>query len=197
VSPKAFLHELGIKPNRKGKYSARYQQIIGQLPAKEANQGTDIMSVEEMNPLFIDEEIAVETLGGNFDRLANSMERLDVSPIFKKGRLERVCELGGGTGIIGMWLAKNGKCDFCEVVDHADNPLGIGRKWAERFSMQRRVSFKHESYAAQDLRACFKEAQRDTKSPRSLVRRKCTSGPGTYYEPQANVRLRKSLSTTV
>ena len=32
------------------------------------------MSAEQMNPFFIDEELAVETLGSNFDRLANSMD---------------------------------------------------------------------------------------------------------------------------
>jgi hypothetical protein len=147
VSPKSFLHELGIKPIRKGKFSARYRKIIAELPAKEGGQVDDVMGIAEMNPLFVDEEIAVETLRGNFDRLANSMERVESSPVFKKGKLERVCDLGGGTGIIGMWLAKNGKCGFCEVVDHAEKPLAIGRKWAEKCSIQG-VEFKHASYAA-------------------------------------------------
>ena len=118
-----------------------------QLPSGEASQATDIMSAEQMNPFFIDEELAVETLGSNFDRLANSMERVGSSPVFKKGKIERVCELGGGTGIVGMWLTKNGKCEFCDVIDHAENPLTIGRIWADRCSLQR-IAFTHTSYAA-------------------------------------------------
>lgn len=146
MSAKSFLHNLGIKPNRKGRHSARYRQIIEQLPSKDVDQVGDIMNAEEMNPHFIDEEIAIETLGGNFDRLANSMERLESSPVFKKGKLDRICDLGGGTGIIGMWLTKNGKCAFCEVVDHAENPLAVGQKWAERLSIQG-LQFKRASYA--------------------------------------------------
>jgi hypothetical protein len=46
-----------------------------------------------------------------------------------------------------MWLTKNGKCGFCEVVDHAENPLAIGRKWAEKLAIPS-VGFKHTTYAA-------------------------------------------------
>jgi hypothetical protein len=118
-----------------------------QLRSDEASQATDIMSAAQINPLFIDEELAIETLGSNFDRLANSMERVESSPVFKKRKVERVCDLGGGTGIIGMWLTKSGKCGFCDIVDHAESPLAIGKIWAERCSLQG-IAFTHTSYAA-------------------------------------------------
>ncbi len=142
-----FLHELGIKPNRKGKSFRQSQYTTGPLPSSEASQPPDMMSAEQINPLFIDEQLAIETLGSNFDRLANSMERVGLSPVFKKGKVERVCDLGGGTGIVGMWLTKNSKCDLCDVVDHAEKPLAVGRIWAESCGFQR-ITFTNTSYAA-------------------------------------------------
>ena len=148
MSPKPFLHRLGIKPNRKRHFSNQYQEKIeaatcGQNPI---NEDSDIMSAQTMDLLFADERMAVETLGSNFDRLANSMERLEESPIFKRGRVDRVGELGGGTGILGIWLVYKILCKSCEIYDHAKNPLAIGQKWANSLSLTN-VNFHQVSYA--------------------------------------------------
>jgi hypothetical protein len=147
VSPKAFLHELGIKPIRRGHFSAHSQKILDSAyPLQNAcDYDAGSMSVEAMNALFTDERIAAETLGSNFDRLANSMERVSKSVVFAKGKLHRVCDLGGGSGIVGMWLAKRQLCDHCEVFDHADKPLAIGRAWAARLGLKN-VEFRHINY---------------------------------------------------
>jgi hypothetical protein len=107
---------------------------------------SDIMNAALMDSSFADEEIARELLNDNFDRLANSMDRISKSRIFSKGKLQRIGELGGGTGIIGMWLTINNLCEQCEIFDHAQNPLSIGSKWATNLSLKN-VAFHHISYA--------------------------------------------------
>jgi hypothetical protein len=68
------------------------------------------MSADIINPLFADEATALRTLGSNFDRLAHSMERIAKTKIFSDGKVKRVADLGGGPGIIGLWLVSSGLC---------------------------------------------------------------------------------------
>jgi hypothetical protein len=148
VSPKPFLHRLGIKPKRKRKLSDQFPEEVEVVGDKEyvPEENSDIMAVQTMDLLFADEKTAIETLSSNFNRLANSMERLETSPVFKKGRLNRVGELGGGSGVLGMWLAFKNLCETCEIFDHAKNPLAIGEKWAAKLSLKS-INFRHVSYA--------------------------------------------------
>ena len=136
-----MLHRLGIKPSRKAQHSERSQEGPG-----EARAGADVMAVEVIDPLFVDEKTATQTLSSNFDRLANSMDRIAKGPVFAKGKLNHVGELGGGCGILGMWLVTNRLCDVCEIIDHAKNPLAIGEKWATSLSLDG-LKFCHKTYA--------------------------------------------------
>jgi len=136
-----MLHRLGIKPSRKAQHSEPSQESPGG-----AKPGGDVMGVEMINSLFADEKTAIQTLSGNFDRLANSMDRIAKGPAFAKGKLNRIAELGGGSGILGMWFVTNRLCEFCEIFDHAKNPLIIGEKWAGTLSLNG-VRFSHKSYA--------------------------------------------------
>lgn len=104
-----------------------------------------------MDLLFADEQMAIETLGSNFDRLANSMERIANTPALKnQSQPVRAVELGGGTGVITMYLLACGRCVFCEVIDRAAQPLAIGKRWAANLGLAN-ISFRQASYA--DLQA--------------------------------------------
>ena len=78
MSPKSLLHHIGIKPIRKKCLSEQFQNkknFTGQEKNSLAHN-SDIMSVQAIDMLFTDEKKAIETLGDNFDRLANSMDML-------------------------------------------------------------------------------------------------------------------------
>ena len=109
------------------------------------------MPVQTIDLLFSDEPMALETLGSNFDRLANSMDRIANGPAFKgDSSPARTCELGGGTGLISMYLLACGRCGYCEVIDRAAQPLAIGKRWAANLGLDN-ISFRQASYA--DLQA--------------------------------------------
>src|SRR5436190_1582550 len=122
MGPKPFLHRLGIRRVENGPKV--------ECPKAPLEGDVDVMAIELMDALFASEATALITIGSNFDRLANSMDRLAKSPAFAKGKLGRVAEVGGGTGLLGLWLTNNQLCESCEVFDRAKNPLALGAKWA-------------------------------------------------------------------
>jgi len=104
-----------------------------------------------MDLLFADEQMAMETLGSNFDRLANSIDRIANSTAFNhQAQQVRAVELGGGPGLISMYLLACRRYAFCEVIDRALQPLEIGKKWAAELGLAN-ISFRQASYA--DLHA--------------------------------------------
>jgi hypothetical protein len=135
MSPKPLLHRLGIRPNRKA-------SAIGHTE----NSPVDVMAAEVIDALFKDEATALRTLGSNFDRLANSMERIARAEVFRDKRPSRVADLGGGPGIISLWLLSNGLCESCAVYDHAKSPLNLGEKWATSLGITG-VTFHHQTFA--------------------------------------------------
>ena len=139
MSPKKFLNRLGIQ-NRAGVNHAHHSDS-GDC----TSNSFDGMAPDPMNLLFKNETGAQETLGRNFKRLENSMRRLSNAPPFRNGPLGRVAELGGGAGIIGMWIASNNLCESCRIYDHALNPLKIGEKWAITLGLPN-VSFQQATY---------------------------------------------------
>ena len=156
MNPKKFLYRLGIK-NRSHGQSEDSSALDNALPVSNGDLKFDAMSPSAIDALFTSEELARETLGGNFKRLENSMRRLSKSPVFRGGSLDQVSELGGGTGVLGMWLADCRLCRHCEIYDHAANPLSIGKEWAKKLDLST-VSFHQSSYAdiasAQRARNC-------------------------------------------
>ena len=132
-----MLHRLGIRPNRKRPEPPSVQ--AGDAPL-------DVMAAAVIDPLFVDEATALRTLGSNFDRLAHSMERIAEAEVFKMGNIDRVADLGGGPGIIAMWLVSSGYCGTCDVYDHARNPLVLGEKWAASLGISG-VRFHHKTFA--------------------------------------------------
>ena len=157
MSPASFLHRLGIQPNQSDDISSHFNEAVEVMKCKWSKAGKDFggrdfgtppdtMSAELMNLWFTDEQMAAETLGSNFDRLVSSMERLANSPVFANGRLNRICELGGGSGVLGMWLASCSLCNSCQIVDYARNALTVGRQWAAGLALPK-VEFRHASYA--------------------------------------------------
>jgi hypothetical protein len=136
MSPKSMLHEIGIRPNRKQR---------AEIEAQEGDS-VDVMSAQVIDSLFTDEQTALTILGSNLDRVASSIEKISNCKIFKKGKIERVAELGGGAGLICTWLSLNGCAKACDVYDHADNPLKWGQKWANDLKAVD-VTFQKNSYA--------------------------------------------------
>jgi hypothetical protein len=145
MNPKKFLYRLGIQ-NRSYAEGDISSTFDNEVPPAGGDLKFDSMSPYYMNALFTSEALARETLGRNFKRLENSMRRLSNSSVFGSGPLDRVAELGGGTGVLGMWIAECGLSGDCEIYDHAANPLSIGKQWAEKLGLAR-VSFHQTSYA--------------------------------------------------
>ena len=130
-----MLQQLGIRPNRKQRAKIEVNE----------DESIDVMSSEIIDSLFKDEEATLTTLGSNFDRVAGSIEKISNCKIFKNKKVEKVAELGGGTGLICTWLCLNGYAKGCDVYDHAENPLKWGQKWASELKVDG-VTFRKKTY---------------------------------------------------
>lgn len=134
-APAAFLRRLGIRRgNPTDVFTAAFWEEVrraGGDPAKVARHGG--YSPEAGNVYFCTERIAKRSLSAEYDfflRTLGYMRRLGDSlppPV-------RVADLGGGTGVIGMYLAAIHPGCEVTVYDHSPAQLTIGRGWA---SMQK------------------------------------------------------------
>jgi hypothetical protein len=145
MNPRKFLYRLGIE-NRSHAEGHNCPALHNETLPPSEDLKFDSMAPSYMDALFKGEQLARETLGQNFKRLQNSMRRLRNAPVFGSGPLSRVAELGGGAGVLGMWIVGCGLARDCEIYDHAANPLAVGKQWAEKLGLAT-VSFHEISYA--------------------------------------------------
>ena len=103
---KSFLSKIGIRRNGK-EFSEEYWNEI-------RNEGVEPDVVrEESGPFgerrnymyFLTENIAKKTLSSDYDRLYSSIKSFTNLSGFPKNP-SRILELGGGAGVISLWLAK-------------------------------------------------------------------------------------------
>jgi hypothetical protein len=142
VSPEEFLGRFGICQTDSHSYPFDQTELgKGDGPCPEF----DSMSAALMNVAFRSEPAAVQILSGNADRLASSMRRVKRAMRHVKAGPAEISELGGGAGIISLWLAQINPTRSFHVFDHALEPLRIGKTWAAKVGV-RNINFHHLSY---------------------------------------------------
>ncbi len=89
------------------------------------------MSRAVVNMYFMTPEIACKFLATDIPRLLQVLENIEFLDIIPSSATH-IAEIGGGPGIVSLWLAqKYPKIEF-KVYDYAENPLKIGQKWARK-----------------------------------------------------------------
>ena len=141
---KLFLTKIGIK--NINDFGQSYWQEI-------RDEGVDIESVmtcsgpfgEQKNDIyFLTESIAKKTLSTDYKRIFSVIKSINkINGIPHKPRY--ICDLGGSTGIISMWLAKKHADSEVMVFDQCKNPLKIGEKWAKDMKISN-INFFQSTY---------------------------------------------------
>jgi hypothetical protein len=118
------------------------------LPAISAAAETP-MDARLMDALFVTESVGIGFLNTNFNRLVRSMQNLAASPALQRGTTLNIAELGGGCGLLAMWLllCNGGEKRRCHIYDYSRNHVKIGEAWARRVGLQDRCFFHRASYA--------------------------------------------------
>ena len=148
MTPHQFLRELGITKNsalQEGseEYVAEIRRT-GLDPAVAERDGA--FSPGAMDLRFANERVARATLSCDFDRLREHMEQLRDASRFPKNP-HRIADLGGGVGVVAMFLARQHPQAQVTVYDWSPRSLEIGRKWAGERAI-RNIEFRLASYDA-------------------------------------------------
>ena len=134
-----FLASLGIEPredvNTPGYWDACRAMIrqAGGDP-EIALPGSDPMAREVGNLYFLTPEIAAHFLAADFPRLTEVFAFLSGMPLISPST-SRVAEVGGGPGLVSLWLATRHPQTQFTVFDYAENTLDVGRIWAKRLGV--------------------------------------------------------------
>lgn len=144
-----FLSSLGISYieniNEESYWQKCWQDIrdAGGDPEKTLSTG-DPMSRAVVNMYFMTPEIACKFLAAETSRLLQVIESVEYLN-FMPPSATQVAEIGGGPGIVSLWLAKKYPDIQFKVFDYAENPLKIGKKWASKLGI-RNISFERKSF---------------------------------------------------
>jgi len=146
LTPVSFLREMGIRRRSPEQvFTADYYREVrkaGGDPSLLERVGVFAPEVGEVN--FRTEDLAKRFHSAEYKRLLGhlrSFEELEGYPANPR----QIADLGGGTGIVSLYLATSFPSCKVTVYDHAPRQLKLGRKWAR----ERRVSnihFVHASY---------------------------------------------------
>lgn len=144
-----FLSSLGISyienVNDESYWQKCWQDIrnAGGDPEKTL-AGGEPMSRAVVNMYFMTPEIACKFLAADAPRLLQVLESTEYLD-FVPDSATRIAEVGGGPGIVSLWLAqKHPEIQFV-VYDYAENPLKIGKKWAIKLGIKN-ISFERKSF---------------------------------------------------
>jgi SAM-dependent methyltransferase len=144
--PAWFLRKLGI---RRSSYEQVYTDSFWRAVRRAGGDPSVLEAHSAFSPqagevFFITEEIAKRSLSAEYDDFLEILQCLD--------RLEgdlptlrRVADLGGGTGIVAMYLAATHPSCKAVVYDHAPIQLELGRKWATEHEL-RDIEYVQASY---------------------------------------------------
>lgn len=146
LTPHQFLRDLGLQ-KRPGLEQGSEEWIAA---VRQAGADATVLDEEDgftaagSNVLFADERIARVTLSRDFDRYREHLKALREFWNFPAAP-RRISEIGGGAGIISLYLAQQYPGALVSVYDWADAPLMIGRKWAEERGV-RNIQYQKASY---------------------------------------------------
>lgn len=102
------------------------------------------MSPEIASLYFMDEETGIKFLSADLDRFKMLIRTIETHEAFDS-KPGRIIEIGGGPGIISMWLASRFKDSECIVYDISENALNLGRLLASRLNLNN-IEFVKASY---------------------------------------------------
>lgn len=142
---KSYLSKFGIKNNYKEFRQDYWQEIKDEGIDHDLIMRTcDAFSEVRNDMYFLTENIAQKTLSVDYARIYKAIKNIkELNGFPHKPR--NTCELGGGAGIIAMWLAQKNLDSQVTVFDQSKNPLAIGKKWAEDLNILN-INFSQSSY---------------------------------------------------
>jgi SAM-dependent methyltransferase len=146
LTPEGFLRRLGI---RRSSPERVYTEAFDRDACR---AGADPFAIDKYGPFspqasdyrFVTEEIGKRFLSAEYCRLLGlleSFERVEGYP----ARPQRIADLGGGTGIIGLYLAARDPGCQVAVYDHSPRQVELGRKWAREQHLGN-VAYLHTTY---------------------------------------------------
>ncbi len=130
----AFLDALGLTRREDVNTEAYWQDVhddIGRAIGRPLNDWelSDPMSETVVDLFFSTPGIARKFLTVDLPRLTQLLVTLETLGGFPKN-LKTVAEIGGGPGIVSLWLAKKNPEARFTVYDQSENALAVGRSWA-------------------------------------------------------------------
>lgn len=141
-----FLRELGIErsPYGMGEPPGYWEKIkeAGGDPRELDKHGT--FSAQAGNVLFATEEVAKLSLSREYEWFLNTLEYVQ-DVVTELPRLRRVSDVGGGVGIVSLYLATRDPNCKVTVYDHAAQQLELGRKWAADLKI-RNIEYVQKQY---------------------------------------------------
>jgi hypothetical protein len=165
LAPARFLRQLGIKrippdqvfPDRFREEAER----AGGTPADYDMHGWFAPPIED--DFYVTEAMAKRSLGAGYECFLRTLENLTPEVGFPVAP-RRVADLGGGTGVVSLYLAARHPASRIVVYDHWPRQLELGRMWARerRLSNIRYVDATCQQLAsrtkpgANDLALCFR-----------------------------------------
>jgi hypothetical protein len=145
----AFLTQLGLQPEE-GIDTPEYWEALHREIAKvadvsaEAPDLSDPMGEAMVDLFFTTADTARKFLAADMPRLTQLLMTLDTLPGFPEAP-GNIAEIGGGPGIVSLWLAKAYPLSRFTVYDRSANALAVGREWARTLGVTN-VRYEKASY---------------------------------------------------
>ena len=142
-----FMKQLGLNPRIEAENlpEAFYQELASKgIYEHIFNNYKENNKKEHMNVVFISEKSGIYAINSDIKRIINLL--MDLKEYFEKRRPQKILEVGGGTGIISMWLSKMLPESEFTVVDFSKNAMKLGLLWAEKIGCKK-IRFIEMSYS--------------------------------------------------
>lgn len=145
MEPAEFLRWLKIQPLKTTPH--HFPETSEQHGFREGGTGHafDIMAPIEMDMCFKDVPCGKQTLGRDFSRLEFCMKLLNSHPGIVRLRPRRMADLGGGSGVLSIWMAYKDPTARFVVVDPSQNSLDFGKSLCEEIGILN-VTFENKDY---------------------------------------------------
>jgi SAM-dependent methyltransferase len=150
AAARAFLDELGIGSGAGVETPEYWQALHREI---EAVTGRPIDPADLRDPMgqtmvdlfFTHPAIAGKFLAADRPRLTQILMTVSDLPGFP-GHIEQAADVGGGPGIVCLWLARRYPEARFTVFDRSDKALSVGRIWARTLGLSN-VHYEKASYA--------------------------------------------------
>lgn len=144
-----FLTCLGLSSQETVNTPSHWERCWSKIRKAGGEPETTLRTNEPMgrdvgNMYFMTSEIACHFLAADLPRLRRVLENLESLCIIPPSATH-VAEIGGGPGIVSLWLAREYPGVEFVVFDYAENPLKVGRHWARQLGVTN-VTYREKSY---------------------------------------------------